>query len=537
MKKYAIKSIVYSITLIFIFLAGCTDLNVPVESEITPDNFPKTEEDFIAVAGPVYSNLSNYYMLSYWFLQECSADGMVLTANGGNWFDDSRYKNFHLHTWNEDERFITEAWVNSFAGVSLCNSILQLFEAAEEGAAKTTAIAELRTMRAWFYFMLMDLYGGVPLVTTFGPDTETGARRTRTEIFDFIESELLEFLPDLSSTTGQITYGRPTKWMAYALLAKLYLNAPVYTGESRYDDVVSMCDMIINEASENSSIGLDDDYLKMFYPDNGPKITDFIFAVPYNGANILNNYPSRYWLNKMQKAQFGLPFTPSGCLKTWPEYYNKFTIDATDERQNIWLTGKQYYSDGTTPVTVETTKQGRDNRYTAADKNDPVTYQLEFTPDIEFRDLDKFNTGDDYVGLAVGYRCNKYYPDASSSTRHQSNDIPVFRYADVLLMKAEAILRGATATLGQTSLSLVNLVRERSEVSLFTDVDLEKLLDERVRELSFECWRRNDLIRFGQWEDSWGVKTDNDVNHRLFPIPSTQLLLNTMLEQNPGYGD
>jgi len=102
-------------------------------------------------------------------------------------------------------------------------------------------------------------------------------------------------------------------------------------------------------------------------------------------------------------------------------------------------------------------------------------------------------------------------------------------------MKAEAILRGATPTLGQTALSLVNIVRARSKASQFTSIDLNGLLDERARELCFEGWRRNDLIRFGKWEDKWGVKTDADVRHRVLPIPKTEIDTNPLLTQNPGY--
>jgi len=104
-----------------------------------------------------------------------------------------------------------------------------------------------------------------------------------------------------------------------------------------------------------------------------------------------------------------------------------------------------------------------------------------------------------------------------------------------LLMKAEAILRGATPTMGQTALSLANMVRARAKASLFTSIDLQGMIDERARELCFEGWRRNDLIRFGKWEDAWGVKTDTDVRHRLLPIPQTEIDANPLLSQNPGY--
>jgi hypothetical protein len=160
---------------------------------------------------------------------------------------------------------------------------------------------------------------------------------------------------------------------------------------------------------------------------------------------------------------------------------------------------------------------------------------LEFTPDVTFLDLTSFETGNDQLGRAKGYRCIKFYPDSTSSTRNQGNDFPVFRYADVLLMKAECILRGAAATLGQTPLSLVNQVRSRAGAAAFTTMSLDTLLNERGRELCFENWRRNDLIRFGKFEQPWGVKTDADPRKRIFPIPANELILNPLLTQNPGY--
>ena len=535
MKKYKIQSFVTFIALSFLLLTGCTDLDTPVVSELTPDIFPITEEDFVVIEGPIFTNLSQHYMQGIWFCQEGTADGMVLTANGGNWYDAGRYYNHHHHTWNADQRFIREAWQCCFGGISKCNSLLPLFEAQPESKSQKMGIAEIRAMRAFYYFLAIDMFGDVPLTTTFGKDSEVGGRVARATVFEFIESELKAAIPDLSGVTGISTYGRPTKWMAYALLAKLYLNAPIYTGKSdKYNDAVAACDAVITEAQTNGTIALDNDYLKEFYPDNGPQFKDILFPAIYDGNNIKLNIQGRYWLHKLLRAKYGLPFTPSGCVRTWPEFYDKFTIDKTDVRQKIWLTGKQYLSDGT-PIMYTTTNKGYDARYNGSDPNGVVTYQLEFTKTIEFRSLEKFDTGDDFFGWAQGYRCNKFYPDASSPTRDQSNDVPVLRYADVLLMKAEAILRGASPTKGQTALSLVNMVRARAKASQFTSIDLDWLLDELSLELCFEGWRRNDLIRFGKWEDKWGVKTDNDVRHRVLPIPKTEIDANPLLTQNPGY--
>ncbi len=536
--KYINKSIYY-IAFTIILLVGCTDLDVPIESELTAENFPNTEEDFISIAGPAYRYLHyKYYTINQILIQELMGDMAVLTANGGNWYDDGRYQNYHLHTPNGDQRFIKQCWEAWFNGISKVNSILPLFEETEGSEVRDLAIAELRAFRAYLYFIIQDNWGGVPIVTDFGPEVETKGRDSRADVCDFIENEILEALPNLSAETGESTYSRMNKWAAYALLAKLYMNWEVYTGEAgRWDDAVEACDNIITEAQTNGTIALDEDYLAMFYPDNGPHIKDFIFAIPCDGVHMQEHIPARYWLNPALRDKYELPFNPTGCVKAWPEYYDKFVAwDDNDIRKDIWLTGKQYMFDGSA-IIVETTNSGLDSRYSGDNPDDPVEYHLEFTREIEFRNVETFDTGNDQLGKAVGYRCNKFYPDATSITRNQNNDLPIFRYADILLLKAEAILRGATATMGQTPVSLANMVRERVGATLYTEgtLDLGELLDERARELAYEGWRRNDLIRFGKFEDPWGVKTSTDVRKRLLPIPNEQIDLNPLLEQNPSY--
>ena len=123
-------------------------------------------------------------------------------------------------------------------------------------------------------------------------------------------------------------------------------------------------------------------------------------------------------------------------------------------------------------------------------------HQLEFTPNIVWRNPSTFDVGNDELANEEGYRNNKFYPDSVSSTRDQSNDVPLFRYADILLEKAEAMLRGGTATNGDSPLSLVNQVRARAQAAAFTSVDLTGVLQERAREFADEGWRRNELIRF-----------------------------------------
>jgi hypothetical protein len=218
---------------------------------------------------------------------------------------------------------------------------------------------------------------------------------------------------------------------------------------------------------------------------------------------------------------------------TYKEYYALFN-DANDIRKKQFLVGKQYNNDGT-PINITTTNIGLDASYSGPNPNATVIHQLEFTPDIVWKNPATFDIGNDELANEAGYRNNKFYPDSLNTDRNQGNDVPMFRYADILLEKAEAILRGASATNGDSPLSLVNQVRSRAKAAALTAVTLSDILDERGREFSMEMWRRNDLIRFGQFEKAWGIKTDANPNKRIFPIPRPEMQLNPKLVQNPGY--
>lgn len=509
-------------------LNSCHDLEVEISTQLTPENFPTRDEHFVAAAASSYSAFRGDYAIKYWFLQTLSTDEAIMPARGGNWYDGARYEQLHKHTWNADHGFVLDTWNYLSNVVANTNKSIALIG---EGEAKMAAISELRVLRAIAYFMMMDLWGNIPVVTDFG-DTTPPSTTPRAEVFDFIEAEVNESLPYLSDEVGVATYGRPNKYTAYALLAKMYLNAEVYTGESRYNDAVAACDEVIS----SGKYLLESDYKKMFFLNNGPQITEFIFAIPYspttpNGYMLYN----RYWLPRSLRAKYSLNYTPSAPMSTIPSFYAYFNDD-NDVRKRMWLTGKQYLHDGVTPVTVNTTKLGYDEFYTGEDGAAPLVYHVELTPEIELRGTRPFDCGNDEKSWNMGYRSIKFYPDSTSSTRNQNTDVPVFRYSDVLLMKAEAILRGGNETLGQTALSLVNDLRAvRTSSPAVGSVDLEFIYEERTRELVGENWHRNDMIRFNKFENTWGFKTDTDPDKRLYPIPTTALQLNPNLQQNDGY--
>jgi hypothetical protein len=538
------KALNYIVTtaLLTSMCCSCHKLNVPITSELTPNVFPQDSAQFIQAEGPVYVALRGSYGVEYFFMQTLSTDEEILPARGGNWFNGAENQQLHYHTWNSGNAYMESMWSWCSTIIGLATQEMALLNQDEPTsiASKNTSIAEIRTVRAFAYFIMMDMFGSLPIETSYGKFVAQ-PNVARSQVAAFIESEVKAALPYLSSTVGQSTYGRATTYTAYALLAKLYLNDEYYTGTARYDDCIAACDAIIN----SNQFGLQPmaTYFNQFKYNNGPGETEFVFAIPEN-PNFGNgswgfrgtNLHQRYDLPRSEKAKYHLNFTPSAPESTIPSYYAYFN-DPGDIRNKQWLTGLQYLEDGVTPVTVTTTNLGFNQFYSGGSPSAAYTYQVNLTPDIILRqDSAAFDCGNDEVAWNMGYRCVKFAPDSTSASTAMNNDIPVFRYSDVLLMKAEAILRGGAATLGQTALSLANQLRaNRSSSAAWTSITLDSVYNERCREFTEESWHRNDMIRFGKFENAWGFKTDADPNHRIYPIPFTALTLNPALKQNPGY--
>lgn len=521
-------------------MTACHKIDVPVTTQLTPEVFPQNSAQFIQAAGPAYMALRGNYSTDYHFMQSISTDESILPARGGNWYDNRGYIDMHFHTWSKDHGGTGTCWSWLSKTIGASNQALSILgKTMPEGADKDQALAELKMVRAIAYFMFMDMYGNVPIVAEYGNFTPRD-KSPRTEVFNFIEKEIKDAIPNLSNVVGQATYGRANKYTAFALLAKMYVNAEYYTGTKRYNDCVAYCDSVIS--SGKYSLEPLATYLQMFYPSNGPTTKEFIFAIPYDptsSAALGTNgfmYHARYDVPRSEKAKFNLPFTPSAPRSTLPEFYANFN-DLNDVRNKQWLTGLQFMNDGVTPIMVKTTNKGYDEFYTGPNPDASYTYQVNLTPEIILRkSVELVDLGDDEKAWNMGYRNIKFYPDASSTTRNQNNDVPFLRYSDIILMKAEAILRGGTATLGHTPLSLVNMLRAvRTTSAPLSSVDLDFIYTERAREFSWECWRRNDMIRFGKFEGSWGFKTNTDQYRRIFPIPTQAMVLNPALTQNPGY--
>ncbi len=539
--------------------SSCHKVSVDVVSELTPETFPKTEAQYNSVMGPVYTALRGAYTTDIFFLNSQSTDESALLTYGSDWVDGNRYKDLHLHTWTKDHPNVGGMWGFWTNLIGTANQTLFILAGSDEGAVKNTSIAEMKTLRAFFYYNMMDLWGGVPLDTVYG-SKELKARATRQEVFTFVENELKTAIPFLKTASGATTYGKPTRYMAWALLAKLYLNAQVYTGTAKNNECIAACDSVMS-AGGGTQYALESraTYFNQFSPTNGPSSKEFVFAIPFDPSTSNGwMFYARYDLNRNlgMKYRYSGSTTganvdpvvnqttgnglinnrPSGPRCTTQEFYAHFN-DVNDIRNNQWLGGLQYWSTGN-PILVRTTNLGYNQFYSGGDPGGTYVYHLDISPLSTSRlGASSYDVGRDEIGWNTGYRNVKFLPDANSINRNQNNDVPVFRFSDIILMKAEAILRGGTATNGHTALSLVNTLRAvRTTSAALTSVTLNDLYSERCRELSWEGWHRNDMIRFGRYEDSWGLgKTNTDTYRRVFPIPTSAIATNPNLTQNTGY--
>lgn len=555
---------IYNRIIGLVFLTGlissCHKIDVAVTSELVPESFPQTESQYNSVMGPVYTALRQSYATDYFFLQSMSTDESLLPTYGADWIDGNRYLDLHRHTWTKDQANVNGGWnfISNLIGTT--NQTIYIINQSADGPTKTTSLAELKTMRAYFYFMMMDLYGNVPIDTAY-PSKTLNTNSTRSQVFTLVESELKAAIPNLKSTAGAATYGKPTRYMAWSLLAKIYLNAQVYTGTPKFNECIAACDSVIN-AGGGTQYALEPraSYLQMFYPTNGPGMKEFIFAIPFD-ASTSNGYMfyARYDLNRNLGIKYKYSAStagsnvdpvlnlttggglinnkPSGPRCTTDEFFAYFN-DPNDIRNKQWLSGLQYWDNGN-PIMVRTTNLGYDQFYSGASPAAAYTYQLNLLPlgNQSRLGATSYDLGKDEIAWNTGVRNIKFLPDPNSITRNQNNDVPIFRYSDIILMKAEAILRGGTPTLGHTALSLVNMVRaQRTTSAALGAVTLNDLYLERCREMSFECWHRNDMIRFGHFEDSYGLKKTNaDTYRRIYPIPTVAFSANNKLVQNTGY--
>lgn len=498
---------------------SCSDLVEKNPGRIVELN---TEEELAAALGESYTILGSWGGNAHiWSLHGVSTDEMVVPQRGQDWFTGGAWIEAHRHTWTVDHSRVINTWNFLFQGVNATSRLIEQFEfQISEGADPslvTPFISELRVLRGFYYFWLIDLFGNVPIIDRFAETEQNPANNSnfqdgRNELFEFIENEILESI-DTIQDDPRTNYGRMHKYAAHFLLAKLYLNAEVYSGSPRWQQVITHT----NEIIDSGFFSLASTYAENFAVNNSSS-PEMIFVIPYDEVFLPGFNLHLMSLHYDQQSQFNFQDQPWNGFATLQEFYESFEED--DSRKSGLMSGPQYDLAGNPII----------------DGVIGPNHQLNLTPEIpRLRMLDDLAV----VSREKGARFSKFEYEFGA-TSNMNNDFPIFRYTDVIMMKAEALWRLDSSD--SEALMLINQIRERANVEPFSTLNADKFVSERGREFYLENWRRQDLIRFEgvaggetRFNDPWWEKDVSQSYRNVYPIPRPQIEANPNLTQNPGY--
>lgn len=539
-KKFLSIRVLSCLAAVCITGLSCTDLADENFSQLVSSQFTPTSQDLVSLVGPAYGNWRSLMMSgnNYYRTNEISADQMVFPARPNGWVDGGIYRRMHEHTWTTTESNVTSCWNSAFGGITNCNRVIYQIESGQipVTSGKEETLAELRVLRASYYYTLCDLYGNVPIVTKF--NVEKGflpEQSTRKQVYDFIIKEITESMPLLSENVDNSTYSRfNSKWAAQTLLAKMYINAVVFTGQPEWQKCIDACETVI----KSGKFSMEANQKDIFKTEN-QNSKETVFAIPYDekfagGMNLVMEtlQPANQRTYNVQSACWG-----GSCAI--PQFID--TYDKEDSRlKDTWIQGQQFASTGEPLVGSFRAFNGK--------------------PLVFINSLPRIDSSEEVHGLRLG----KYEYKQGVRT-DMSNDVPLFRYTDVLMMKAECLLRLGKA---DEAAVIVTQVRQRSFKNNPTkatvagtdlmkgstykygvarndvvanpeggaDIMYGRFLDELGWEFAMEGRRRQDMVRFGIYtKKSWLSHKPNGDHRNLLPIPQPELNKNSNLKQNPGY--
>ena len=561
------KTYIGLILLSIVIFNSCTNLDEELYDRVTSENFIQTKED-------VYRTFLRSFEHGYWTvqgdqyeMQEDTGDQLMTATRGADWFDGGKFVRLHNHKWNTDDGFVRSGWLNLYSGIVLATNSLEDIEALDPSTVNMSneeqaqLIAELKILRAWYNLRLFDFYRNIQIVTSVKGQTEALAQSTPQETFDFIESEILQAVPNLLAKGDSGTEdfdGRWTKAAAMTLLARLYLNADVYIGESKYDQCAAVTQDIVD--GKYGSYGIEERWDAPFdYNNNESKGT--IFAFPGSFTRTHWHYTGgMFWWQFPANANSYFDFTAFGTsnpkfalqpgkdlsgneynfdlgkpfvkFENYPDdvRLNKYKNTGLSSREGMFLYGYLPYNDGADYVM---SKDGSYRLYL----RDQVGPFLDLMPNDELNgETSTMLTADENSGV----RLVKYPFYSDDSPNRIEPDFVEMRLAEVYYMLAECRFREGNSA---EAARLLNIVRSRyyseGSESLYNpgDITEQELLDEWGREFLGEGRRRTDLIRFGKFTTGawWDKEPDGSEHLKIFPIAESILQVNPQLNQNPGY--
>ena len=500
-----IKNIVIAGSACFLTLFSCTDINENIYDKYQPDSFYGTPEGADIALASVYAEIpgdfqrNNIPGVGYagadngWYDMNCmSSDEQVIPhRNTGDWQQD--FARLHKHEWLPTDFIINNTWNWLYKSIFNANLAIQLLEKSNAEASK---IAEAKVLRAFFYYLLIDDFGNVPFFTDNNITVDKIPQSSRKEVYDFIVKEVSENADKLSITKGGNYYGRFNRWAAYTLLAKVYLNAEVYTGESKWNECLAACNKVseggytLHSGAANDASPLGNKYYELF----GDVLPDDETILPiYATLDVVsrNIYATRSLYGPHTKNLFGYDGWNGTIVPK--DFFLKY--DANDIRIKQFLVGEQ-----------------------------PGGFN--YTLDVASLD----NPG---AAPQAGVRNVKFYPATPRSGGGASNDFPIFRYADVILMKAECNVRLGNPGAAKPFIDQIRLRAGLNELA--ANPTLDDVYNERGFELNWEGHRRQDMIRFDKFLLANEFRPASPAYRKLFPIPTAALDANKGLKQNEGY--
>lgn len=499
--------------------SACTNLDEEIYSKLAKDNFFISEEAFVTYSARAYAALQDWATeQSYWTFDIQVGDEVCVPLNPvGEWDNSGRYREIQTHQLQNSNKLLLMAWEYCFNGISACNDVLDVFESAKtEFDGKAKAIAEVKIMRAYFYFMAICYWKEVP----YAPKKDIKnypEKKDRAFIFNFIEKEIKDNIDLLNVKPTTESYGRVTRGVAEFLLAKLYLNAEFLTGDkNRWADAEAACKDIMTNNNGGSYYSLENNYKDLFkvHNENSP---EGILVIPYSTVYTKSDhYAFIIYMSTLPAdlcAPMGIAAKAWDGLVAQPDFMASY--EAGDIRKEAtWIYGQQYDLDGN-PLSITI---------------DGVSVPYIIDPDFPESALKERRTA--LQGARIGKW--EYQSDGTLTGGQVSmeNDFYIMRYADVILMYLEAVIRQGKTTADADALAAFDKIRTRAGLAPipFTSLTLDKLYQERSHELAVEGWHRQDMIRFGKYLEKWwnkDVKTAEDYD---LPMPYEAIAANPKLK-------
>lgn len=560
------KVLVSSILILGGLFSACSGfLDEDPKSKIPEEEAYKSEKlVYVNTIATIYTSFGNRLYGStdnVHTLQEFSSDAWILPGRQGDWVDGGKWQSLFLHNYGPGNATIKSTWNALYTIIGNCNTSIDNLETFIQAGGESYLQDyqyEARAVRAILYYHLVDLFGRVPLVTSSKTVMADVNQSSRSEVYQFIVDELTDCIPHLPSGKCQNMgkyYGRVTKAVGYMAMAKVAINSPILSKDDWNDGSleggIAKVAPYVNQAGKNIKIALDGttrdawetvlycqeqiekegyslqpDFSQNFSKTNDSSVEN-IWTQPSDGTTYkVSDYNPTRTLHAAHASAYGLQGWNGACATVEQMKVFKYGTDEQDPRMDMTFFYGPVFVDGK-PIDAGL-GDGAQLCY------NPMDVVVDFKEDVPNQTL-KF----------AGARMSKYEVDnTTSSYLNHNNDKVFWRYADALLLAAEAKVR-----MGQSGDAEVNEIRDRVQAGQKSNVTLQDILDERMLEFSYEGMRRQDQIRFGTYTEPTtdryaGVHhnvatgdyvVDNTGFTTVFPIPTSVLELNTKLTQNPGY--